>query len=298
MESIAFRELRESIEAKCVALDDSIKAKAINDTYEILFDINSALKILRDGADGDVQKRAIRNLDYKLTAFKVKIDKILSNREAGKRGDGNVALKCNWNDRNYAAPCSTEAYAYNLSEGRAWCCSPLNKCRGHFEEVTLINHPCYESIALKELYFGAGWDHKGDRQQPRHIHNVKENRMAILTTRPPGSEEVDRIIIGCLFINRVNDDPGEETKIYGDREKSILIPFNEMKVRFWDYYKNPGAEDLILWASGLFRYVTNGTVIKILKAIGEKYTNAGKNVEPIINAIKHFERLSSRKQSD
>ncbi len=29
--------------------------------------------------------------------------------------DGNIALKCNWNDKNYCEPCSNEAYEYNCS---------------------------------------------------------------------------------------------------------------------------------------------------------------------------------------
>jgi len=297
MDSNMFRELRESIERKCSDLDGFIKAKAITDTYYRLLDINESIKTLRNNADGEIQIRSVRNLDNKLLSIKDKIDKILSNREAGKRGDGNIAFKCNWNDNNYKAPCSYEAYKHNLSEGRAWCSSPQCKCRQFSEDVSLASHPCYESIALKELYFGAGWDHTGDRQEPRHIHNVKENRIAILTTRPPGAEEIDRIIIGCLFINKVNDDPGEETKIYGDCGKSIIIPFNQIKIRFWDYYKNPGAEDLVLWASGLFRYVTNGTVVKILKAIGEQYTNTGRDIQIILDSIMYFEKLMNPRQS-
>lgn len=178
-----------------------------------------------------------------------------------------------------------------VSEGRAWCSSPLCRCQEYGEEVNLERHPCYESIALKEMYFGAGWDHSGEREQPRHIHSVREDRMAILTTRLPGSEEVDRLVIGCLLINRVNDDSGEETRIYGDTEKSIKIPFQELKIRFWDYYKNPGAEDIILWASGLFRYITNGTVLSILKAIGEQYTNTHRDVHKVVNLVKHYEKL-------
>lgn len=294
MDPKLFRESRKKIEQICEGIDVLIKKKAVRESAEKLQDAQDLLKNLSKLAQGGVQKRSVTNLDVRIRILSENIDNILSKREAGKKGHGNIALKCNWNDKNYGAPCSEEAYKFNISEGKAWCSSPLCRCREYGEEVNLENHPCYESIALKEMYFGAGWDHTGDRQQPRHIHNVKEDRMAILTTRPPGTEEVDRLIIGCLFINRVNDDPGEETKIYGDKEKSIEVPFQEIKIRFWDYYKNPGAEDIILWASGLFRYVTNGTVLSILKAIGEQYTNTHRDVHKVIDLIKYYEKLMGR----
>ncbi|MBL7197643.1 MAG: hypothetical protein ISS47_06055 [Candidatus Omnitrophica bacterium] len=220
-----------------------------------------------------------------------KIDEILSKREAGKKEDGNVAFKCNWNDKHYRAPCSKKAYEFNISQGRAWCASPDCKCRKYNDEVAIEDHPCYESIALKEMYFGAGWDHTGERNQPRHIHSVREGRMAILTTRPPGSEEKDRLIIGCLYIDRTQDDPGAETKIYADKEKSLEMDYDKIKIKFWDYYKNPVAKDLILWASGLFRYITDGTVLNILKGIGEKYKNSGRDTAKIIELIKYYEQI-------
>lgn len=294
MDPEQFRESREKIEQICQDIDVLIKKKAVREIAEKLQCAQDLLKSLSKLAQGDVQKRSVTNLGVSIRILSEKIDKILSKRDAGKKGDGNIALKCNWNDKNYRAPCSEEAYEFNINEGRAWCSSPFCKCREHGEEVNLENHPCYESIALKEMYFGAGWDHTAERQQPRHIRYVKKDRMAILTTRPPGSEEVDRLIIGCLFINRINDDPGEETKIYGDKDKSIVVPFQEIKIRFWDYYKNPEAEDIIFWASVLFRYVTNGTVLSVLKETGEQYTYTGRDVHKVIDLIKHYEKLTER----
>jgi hypothetical protein len=145
-------------------------------------------------------------------------------------------------------------------------------------------------------YFGAGWDHTGERSQPRHIHSAKVGRIAILTTRPPGADEVERLVIGCPFINSLRDDPGEETKIISDKTKSIEVDYNEVKVRFWDYYKNAGVEDIILWASGLFRYATDDTVLNILKGIGEKYKNSSRDVRKIIELIRYYEELNTHRQ--
>ncbi|MFC1868763.1 hypothetical protein ACFL0H_11610 [Thermodesulfobacteriota bacterium] len=294
MDPNLFRKSREEIEQLCRDIDELINKKSVKESNGKLQTAQQLVRNLSKSAQGTIQERSVTNLATRIKSLSENIKNILSKRESGKKGSGNIALKCNWNDRDYKAPCSAEAYKHNINEGRAWCSSPSCKCREYGEAVNIQNHPCYESIALKEMYFGAGWDHTRDRRQPRHIHNVKEDRIAILTTRPPGTEEADRLVIGCLFINQVIDDPCEETKIYGDKEKSIEIPFEKIIIRFWEYYKNPGAEDVILWASGLFRYVSNGTVMSILKGIDKQYINNSIDVRKIIYLIKHYEKLVDR----
>jgi len=291
-----FKKLRESIDSVIGDIKTWIKKKSISESMQRIEKANDILKKLKQLADGDIQSRVVLNRTFELESLAGKIDDILTKREAGKREDGNIAFKCNWNDKYYKAPCSSNAYNFNLSQGRAWCSSPSCKCREFTSEVSLKNHPCYESIALKEMFFGAGWDHTGERNQPRHIHSARIGRMAILTTRPPGADESDRIIIGCLLIKNVIDDPGKETMIYGDRTKSIEIDYDAVKIKFWDYYKNAGDENLILWASGLFRYISDETVLNILKGIGEQYKNTGRDVSNIIDLIRHYEDLSSKKK--
>lgn len=44
-------------------------------------------------------------------------------------------------------------------------------------------------MALKEMFFAAGYDHTGEKYQPRHIYSAKVGRMALLTTRLPGTDE-------------------------------------------------------------------------------------------------------------
>lgn len=289
-----FRELRENIDSLIGEIKSWIGEKSISESMRRIEKANEYLIKLKQLANGDIQNRIVSNRAFELESLARKVDEILSKRETGKKEDGNIALKCNWNDKYYKAPCSLTAYNFNLSEGKAWCSSPLSKCREFTDEVSLAHHPCYESIALKEMYFGAGWDHTGEKTQPRHIYSVRRGRLAILTTRSPGAEEKDRLIIGCLFIDNVADDPGEETKIYGDRAKSIEIDYDEIQVKFWDYYKNAGDENLTLWACGLFRYISNAMVLNILKGIGEKYKNSGRDVSKIIELIRYYEDLTKK----
>jgi hypothetical protein len=61
-----------------------------------------------------------------------------------------------------------------------------------------------------------------------------------------------------------------------------------------DYYKNAGDENLILWASGLFRYISDETVLNILKGIGVQYKKSGRDVFKIIELICYYEDLISK----
>lgn len=286
-----FKDLRENIESLIVETSEWIAKKSIYESSACIQKVQSLLNKLREMAENDVQQRAVKRLSDDVEYSAEKIDDILSKREAGKSEDGNIAFKCNWNDKRYKAPCSKKAYEFNINQGRAWCSSPDCECRKYNENVSIEDHPCYESIALKEMYFGAGWDHAGERKQPRHIYSVRQGRIAILTTRPPGTEEKDRLIIGCLFIDTVRDDPGAETKIYADKEKSIEIDYNNIKIKFWDFYKNAGDEKLVLWASGLFRYISDGTILNILRGVGEKYKNSGNDTRNLLNLIKYYEEI-------
>ncbi|MCF7894441.1 MAG: hypothetical protein K9H48_21715 [Melioribacteraceae bacterium] len=292
-----FRDLREKAERIIEGTKEWVKKKNLLDSSKKLEEVEDLVKDLNKIATNDVQVKAVSRLRDQLEYLAEDIDEILSKREAGKQGDGNMAFKCNWNDKHYKEVCSKEAYEFNINEGRAWCSSPQCRCREYLgSELTLDNYPCYESIALKEMHYGAGWDHKSGINKPRHIHNGRENKIAVLTTRPPNTEEKDRLIVGCLYIDKIQDDPGAETKLYTDKKKSIEVDYDNVKVKFWDYYKNAGNEELILWASGLFRYITDETVLNILKGIGEKYKNSGKDTKKIIDLIKYYEEVIQSKK--
>ena len=292
-----FREIRIEIDSLIDEGKTWVRKKSILESHRRFGQAEKLLETLQKFAQGDIQKRIISRLKEDLLILSNRIDDLLSKREAGKKEDGNIAIKCNWNDRKYIGVCSEDAYAYNQVAGGPWCSSPGCKCREFQGIPSINNHPCYESIALKELYFGAGWDHTGGINKPRTLRHVSEGRTAVLTTRLPWSDERDRIIIGCLFIDRVLDDPGQETEIYGDRLKSIIIDFDKYRFKFWDYYKNPNAPDVIFWGSGLVRYITDESALNILRSIGEKYRNDGLDVNTIVNLVKYYEEIVSRKEA-
>lgn len=286
-----FRRLRVEIEILLDEVKIWINKKSIYETSQRIEMAKEMLGRLAQMINNDIQQKAVKRLQSDIVIYENRIGDIFSKREAGKRQDGNIAFKCNWNDRNYKAPCSKEAYEYNLVEGRSWCRHPLCGCRTYNDDVTLAKHPCYESIALKEMYFGAGWDLSGDDIKFRRIQHVRTEKIAILTTRRPWTSEVDRIVVGCFYIDKVIDDPGAETKIFGDQKKCIELDCERIKIKFWDYYKNPESENSILWGTGLFRYISNRTVLMILRDIGEAFTNLHMNVKIIAELVTHYEKL-------
>jgi hypothetical protein len=281
MDANEFRTRREEIERLCRDAQEALADQQTAKTLGILDEADRLTGALSGLARGDIQCHAVRRLSAEIERLSAKVDDILTQREAGKREDGNIAFKCNWNDRGYAAPCSQDAYEFNLSQHRAWCSSPDCGCRDYGESVSLEDYPCYESIALREMFFGAGWDHTGGVARLRQIKSAREEKLAVLTTRPPRTEEKDRLIVGCFVIAKVEDDPGTETRLRGDKERSLAVPYETVRVRFWDYYANPMAPNLVAWSSGLFRYISDGTAMKILRGIEAECTAADMDVSRV-----------------
>jgi hypothetical protein len=296
-------------------VDNQIEQNKLKKAKETIKNGFSFIERLRRATDDVIQLRSVSNMDFEIKIRQRRIANILSERSAakkvsilskkseikkkhttvlshGKIHDGNVAIRCNWNDRGYKAPCSKAARKINIINKRSFCSSTLCNFRKYDQKIKLDYDPCYESVALKEMCFGAGWEHKsGGRDRPKRICSVKKNRAAILTTIPPEKEEADRLVIGVLYINEVIDRPGKETIIIGEKNKSFAIQFEKIKVRFWDYYKNPVAKNKIIWKSNLFRYVSNRTVVSILKGLSTQYSKKQKDRDKIINMIKYYEKM-------
>lgn len=288
-----FIKSRERIEALLAETSKWVRQKSVYESSIRLEELRHLLIDLNCLVTNDVQKKAVIRIKGEIEFLDTEIEEIQSRRDIGKKQDGNLAFKCNWNDQRYKAPCNETAYNTNLIEGRAWCSHPTNKCRTFTDIVTIENNPCYESIALREMYFGAGWDLSGNVIKYRHIHSVRKNRLAVLTTRRPSTPEKDRIIIGCLHIDKVIDDPGAETKIFGHKKTSFEIDYDNIHVLFWDYYRNTDSHDSIFWGTGLFRYLSNVTVLHILRDIKDKFELAGIDTDNVAYLEKEYTHLTT-----
>ena len=142
--------------------------------------------------------------------------------------------------------------------------------------------------ALQKLAFGAGWDHDsaGNPKRPRPIRDVRQGKIALLTTIPHWVKE--RLVIGAFLIKQVKDDPNKETYLSGEIETSLddMIKFS---IPFWKYHKNPNKPESTAWGQGLFRYVSDVSVLGILEAYRQgKLTSSGdtSKVDKIIDSLK------------
>jgi len=196
--------------------------------------------------------------------------------------DGNIAFKMNFNDKNWTGICSEDIYNFNAfsKQKKYWCSNEENNCQDWVDyDLDIDNNPCYESIALKCLGFTPGWNHGQER--PYTCLEAKKGKIALFTSREPGSEEKDRFIFAVMLIDKII--PFDESKqgleyYYGDKKKSIVLN-KKNYIMFWDHYSNPNAPDIITWGSGLFRYINDSVIRSILEEIikSNKYTAIEKN---------------------
>ena len=235
----------------------------------------------------EVHKTILQNSRIKINLLFQDVDNGLRRREAGKKEDGNIAFKCNWNDKNYQGICSDDAYQYNQIYGGPWCLR--SRCRQFVNLPTPPDDCCYESRALIDCNFGAGWDHgpNGEPIYPRKIKSAKRGKIAILTTQCPSSQQ--RQIVGAFKITKLVEDPGKETFLYGDKE-TMLVDMLKYGINFWKYHKNPHSPDSQSWSTGLFRYVSDIAMFGILEEyISKKGLDGGNTTkaELLIEELKN-----------
>ena len=102
---------------------------------------------------------------------------------------------------------------------------------------------------------------------------ARVGEIAFLTTEPPGSRE--HLVGGAFRISKLVEDPGQETKVYGD-SATVLDDMLDYRISFWKYHRNPTNPDSIAWSTGLFGYVVGVAALGILeKYIAKKQTQGG-----------------------
>ena len=183
-----------------------------------------------------------------------------------------LAFKCTYCDGGqgkrvgFAGTCSDETIRRNVREGRVWCrVGPCGEyCKNGFSGER-PQGPCYESILFKEWWFCGGIFHSGPRAgQPMPIQHVEEGDIAIFTSRfPDEPREEQRRIVGLFLVGQVLEDQEGATYVEADSRLRIRLPMaSARKLYFWDYYRNASGGPK--WGSGLFRYLRNDQVARLL----------------------------------
>jgi hypothetical protein len=180
-----------------------------------------------------------------------------------------VAFKCTYNNGSesvfvgFADTCSEDNIKRNVKSNRVWCSSPLCECRKYYDggmDGDKPVAPCYESELFQRWRFGAGDFHTGVKAgQPIHLTRTEEGKFALLTTRLPNEDESKRRIIGLFQIAKVEN---QNTVIAASKGR-VRLPLEEAKeLYFWAYCTNKAKKPA--WGTGLFRYLEDGQVHRIL----------------------------------
>lgn len=202
-----------------------------------------------------------------------------------------VAIKCTYNNGDegdfvgFNETCSEEIIKWNIESGRVWCGFKDCQCRKYYDRGLRGKrpvNPCYESVLFRHWRYGAGWYHTGKRAgTPIRLSNVDQGKIAILTTRFPGDEEIDRKIIGFFKIRMVTSGPNKETMLIADREFAVRLPIEEAKeLFFWDYYSTKAGAR---WNTLLIRYLNDNLVARILRDLRE--TLRDENTRAIVDKL-------------
>jgi len=194
-----------------------------------------------------------------------------------------IALKCTYNDGGinndnsigFAGTCSIINIRNNI-EKHAWCGNQRCQC---FRFIN--NHgpdpidPCEESILFRDWRFSSGYAYKENGnippydengRRPLHIAHTAIGKIAILTTRFPGTKERDRRIIGFFEIDLITGNNKRETTrvhwVNGTRIRLSRDMANQLF--FWTYYRNANEQYGERWGHLLHRYLEDDTVHRIL----------------------------------
>lgn len=209
--------------------------------------------------------------------------------------NSNIAFKCNYCDGGkynesvgYRGVCSDQTIQYNIKEAKhIWCSQPENMCYKYlnreisrkqidnfYEEskTEFGKSVCYECQMLELWSTGAGIIHSGvNKGKPKKLKNVKENSLALLTTKLPCTEEKSRFIFAVFLVDESYEGDNIKAGFVGaDPKYRIELSLNEAKeLKFWDHYFNPNKPEKIIFGSGLHRYITDIQAAQVLKRIIE-----------------------------
>ncbi len=202
----------------------------------------------------------------------------------------NIAFKCTYCDGGknktnigFYGLCSDATIRYNINVAKHVCCSNENSyCNSYLDgEITRKElesfvkkdgFVCYESKMLRDWEASAGYHHNGkNKDKPRTIRNANSNSLAILTTRFPYDQEMDRVIFAVfLILENYEGDNYEEGHVKANPKYRIQLTIEESKeLKFWDFYYNRNKPETIKLGSGLHRYISDIQAAQVIRRVCE-----------------------------
>jgi len=160
------------------------------------------------------------------------------------KSDGNVVFKCAWNNSQYSGICS-DCPQTNPSCAQKW--------------IHVTPKECWERHIFEQWEFGIGTN--------RHINQAQIGKIVLFTTKKPSSNH--RIVFGVSRLRDIEKErqypayppfPASWSDIVLiNPELTIVLP-DTLDINFDEFYKRQ-------WNQGLFRYLSDGLVKRILLRI-------------------------------
>ncbi|HCY83650.1 MAG TPA: hypothetical protein DHV36_00780 [Desulfobacteraceae bacterium] len=102
MEPNKFRESRQSINRMCEQIDQLIEKKAVEESKACFEEVNGELDALRPQAEGEIQKRSVKNLGMKINALSGKLSKLKAKRKTASRSGSGGKSMIEWDEERIA----------------------------------------------------------------------------------------------------------------------------------------------------------------------------------------------------
>lgn len=217
----------------------------------------------------------------------------------------NISLKCTFCDGGNSATslgfsgvCSSDNLKNNIKKRRINCvnstCMKYYNGEMTYEELLAWNEEgsflCNDSIYLKDWKVYAGYYLSGpDKGNPMLFKSVKINKLAVMTTRLPGTPEKDRIIFGVFMISDFFKGSSlKEGHIDACEDYRLeMTPKEAQGVKFWKYYDSKRSLDKLQYGSGLHRYLTDEQAVQMLTDIVE-VKKSSKDAEKSREFLAHY----------
>lgn len=97
MDPNKFRESRQSINRMCEKIDTLIDQKSVEESKNFFDEVEGKLDVLRPQAEGEIQKRSVKNLGMKLNILATKISKLKAKKVSSRKTSGSKAA-IEWNE--------------------------------------------------------------------------------------------------------------------------------------------------------------------------------------------------------
>ena len=220
--------------------------------------------------------------------------------------DGNIAFKVTYVDKLWCGVCSDKLYQENCfgKFKKTFCAlQASNKvsCRSEvYSDLTEkiiagkeYMAPCYDSTALTGVFSPAVSHGPVNDGLPHRCLEAKVGKLALFTSREPGTAEDSRFVFMIAPIARIDILQDKTEEFVCDINQAVLfVNLKELldvsdRPKFWDFYRNKNNPERIAWNTGLFRYMNDRICHNVLaETVNGKYKVSN---ESLANAKKLLE---------